>query len=114
MRAFGEARRLPSDELARLCIVIEELLANLYDHSGLTEADEVGLALACDPDGISVSITDPGRPFDPRSARPTAESAQRGGGAGIRLVQAWADLISYDSSPNGNRLELLLPHKRDS
>jgi anti-sigma regulatory factor (Ser/Thr protein kinase) len=31
-RAFGEAQRLTDDSRARLCIVIEELIANLYEH----------------------------------------------------------------------------------
>ena len=35
-RAFGEAQWLTDDESARLCVIVEELVANLYDHGGVT------------------------------------------------------------------------------
>lgn len=108
-RAFGLAQQLAEDDLARLCIVVEELVANLYDHGGVTGQDEIGLAMARDPKGIRVSISDPGVPFDPWTAPPSAESVNRGGGAGLSLIRAWAELISYRSLGEGNQLELLLP-----
>lgn len=97
------------DGLSRLCIVVEELVANLYDHGGVTEQDEVELAIAGRPGGIHVSIVDPGMPFDPWSASPADEGGTDRGGAGLRLVRAWGELISYRSSGGVNRLELLLP-----
>ena len=100
---------LAHDEHARLAIVVEELVANLYDHGGVTEQDEVELAMSRDPAGIRVRIADPGIPFDPFSGPPPNENAELGGGAGLRLVKAWAELISYRSSDEGNQLELLLP-----
>ena len=107
--AFGKSQWLGDDELARLCVVIEELVANLYDHGGLTAEDEVELALASEANGIRVSIFDRGTPFDPWAASPKIERPSRGGGAGIDLVRAWAQPISYRSSAEGNRLEILLP-----
>ena len=100
---------LNDDELARLCIVIEELIANLYDHGGLSEDDEVELNLLVDPEGIRVAIIDPGNPFDPWTAPRRAEQTSRGGGAGIDLVTAWAHFLGYESSAGTNRLEFLLP-----
>jgi anti-sigma regulatory factor (Ser/Thr protein kinase) len=111
-RRFGEAQQLGDDDRARLCIVVEELIANLYDHGGLAEQDEVRLGLARDANGVRVSIVDPGISFDPWSTPQTPESVQRGGGAGVRLIRAWADLISYSPSSEGNHLELLLPVRR--
>jgi anti-sigma regulatory factor (Ser/Thr protein kinase) len=108
-RAFAKSQWLGDDELARLCIVIEELVANLYDHGGLAEDDVVELALASEPDGIHVLIFDPGTPFDPWAASPKIERPHRGGGAGIDLVRAWAQFVSYRSSGEGNWLEILLP-----
>jgi serine/threonine-protein kinase RsbW len=107
-RAFGQAQRLAGDDLARLCIVVEELIANLYDHGGVTEQDEVQFVLASDPAGIRVSIIDGGLAFNPWSDPIAAENGQ-GGGAGVRLVRAWAQLIRYQSSDDGNQLELLVP-----
>ena len=107
-RTFGEAQGLAKDVLARLCIVVEELVANLYDHGGVTEEQKIQLALANDPEGIRISIVDPGSPFDPWSA-PSAEPAGNSGRAGLSLIQAWGELISYRPAGDGNHLELLLP-----
>jgi anti-sigma regulatory factor (Ser/Thr protein kinase) len=113
-RAFGESQWLGDDELARLCIVVEELVANLYDHGGLSDQDDVGLDFAVDPDGIRVSIADPGAPFDPWSAPRKSAAIERGGGVGIDIIRAWAEFISYGQTPGGNRLEFLLPIRWDS
>jgi hypothetical protein len=37
------------------------------------------------------------------------ETPDRGGGAGIGLVRAWAQFVDYRITEQGNRLELLLP-----
>lgn len=109
VRAFGQSQWLNDDELARLCVVVEELVANLYDHGGLTEKDEVALDLAVEPEGIRVAIGDSGAPFDPWRAPRKAEPPERGGNVGIDIVRAWASYISYSPSAQGNRLEFLLP-----
>ena len=108
-RAFGEAQWLTEDELARLCIVVEELLANLYDHGGVTPDQSIELALASEPGGIRITIVDPGTQFDPRSVPKPRERPERGGGAGIDIVGAWAEFVDYAVTEDGNRLELLLP-----
>lgn len=108
-RVFGEAQWLSNDELARICIVIEELVANLYDHGGLTEIDKVELSLASEPGGIRITIADPGKPFDPRAAPTKGQRPERGGGVGIDIVRSWAQFVAYDVTAGGNRLELLLP-----
>ena len=111
-RHFGQAQRLAVYDQTRLCIVIEELVANLYDHGGVTEGDEIMLALGRDPRGVRISIKDPGIAFDPWSAPQTTDSLDPGGGAGIRLIQAWGERIGYRSSNEGNCLEILLPIRR--
>lgn len=108
-RAFGKAQWLAEGELARLCIVIEELVANLYDHGGVTERDEVELSLISDAEGIRVVIIDPGVPFDPWEMPQSSDMPERGGGAGIGIIRAWAQFIDYGVTEQGNRLELLLP-----
>jgi len=107
-RDFAEAQQLASDESARVCVVIEELIANLYDHGGLTEADMVELSLGNEAGGIRIIIADQGKPFDPWSARPNEARPERGGGVGIEIVRAWAQFVDYAVTAEGNRLELLL------
>jgi serine/threonine-protein kinase RsbW len=108
-RAFGQAQRLCEDVCARFCIVVEELVANLYEHGGLTSEDQVELDLGREPDGIRITIADPGKPFDPRSATPKRGRPDRGGGAGIDIVRSWAQFVDYTVTMEGNRLELMLP-----
>ena len=108
-RRFGEAQQLSEDELARLCIIIEELIANLYDHGGLKEEDKVEMRIGREPDGIRIIIADPGKPFDPRSVAPRRERPERGGGAGIDIIRSWAQFVDYSATQDGNRLELMLP-----
>jgi serine/threonine-protein kinase RsbW len=108
-RIFGEAQQISEDELARFCIIIEELIANLYDHGGLTSADSIELILGLEPGNLQISIFDPGIPFDPRSATRKRERPERGGGAGIDIIRSWAHLIDYQVTPEGNRLVLALP-----
>jgi len=108
-REFGSAQWLAADELARLCIVIEELVANLYEHGGVAEQDEVELSLISESEGVRVVIVDPGVPFDPWEMPERPEVPDRGGGAGIGIIRAWAQFIDYKVTDRGNRLELLLP-----
>lgn len=108
-RAFGAAQGLNEDDLARFCIVLEELTANLYEHGGLTDRDKVGLNLAREPGAIRIIITDPGTPFDLRSVPSNYQSPERGGGVGIDIIRSWARIVDYAATPEGNRLELVLP-----
>ena len=108
-RAFGIAQLLDDDELARFCIVIEELVANLYDHGGLRDDDQVELTFIVDPAGVRVAIVDPGIPFDPWTAPRKVEQPDRGGGVGIDIIRAWAHFLGYDSTAGRNCLEFLLP-----
>jgi serine/threonine-protein kinase RsbW len=108
-RAFGEAFGLTGSQLARLCIVIEELVANLCDHGGLTGVDEVELTFVGEPHHVRVTLVDRAQPFDPRLAPPGEQHPERGGGVGVDIVRAWAQIIGYEVTAEGNRLELLLP-----
>lgn len=108
-RTFGESQWLTEDELARLCIIIEELVANLYDHGGVTAEQAIELRLKSEPGGIRILIMDPGASFDPRAAPKPSQRPERGGGAGIDIVRAWAEFVAYETTGRGNRLELLLP-----
>ena len=108
-RRFGESQWLTQDELARLSIIVEELVANLYEHGGMTGDQQVGLAFLSEPGAIRITIRDPGTAFDPRTAQPARQRPERGGSAGIDIVRAWAVFLDYEATSDGNRLELLLP-----
>jgi serine/threonine-protein kinase RsbW len=110
-RDFAAAQWLSPDETARLCIIIEEWVANLFDHGGLGAKDKVELSLESEPEGIRVTITDLGKPFDPRHLPLDLGAPKAGGGAGagIGIMRAWAELEAYEAGDGGNRLILLMP-----
>ena len=108
-RSFGEAAKLDEDELARFCIIIEELVANLFEHGGVTSTDQIELMLIDEAQGIRVVLVDPGKPYDPRSAPSGKPNADRGGGVGLDIVRSWAQIIGYEVTSDGNKLEIILP-----
>jgi anti-sigma regulatory factor (Ser/Thr protein kinase) len=112
-RNFAVELGLARSNVSRLCVIIEELVANLYEHGGLTGSDAIDLSLFNAPEGISIVLSDPGRPFDPRTATPSKPRPARGGGAGINIVCAWTRFVDYVVQPGQNRLELLMPIRRN-
>jgi len=112
-RSFAVEQGITPSDVSRLCVIIEELVANLYEHGGLTGSDAIDLSLYGAPEGISIVLSDPGRPFDPRTATPRKPRPARGGGAGINIVCAWTRFVDYVAQPGQNRLELFMPIRRD-
>lgn len=97
----------PRDE-ARLCIIIEELIANLLEHGREPAERRISFAIARQDSSVQISIEDDGPPFDPRSAEFDAPIPDRGGGAGLRLVRAWAEVAGYRTAEGRNRLDLTM------
>ncbi|HLO20873.1 MAG TPA: ATP-binding protein [Sphingomicrobium sp.] len=106
---FSRRARLNEADAARLAIVVEELVTNLYDHGGLGLDDAFEIELSATATNICVVLVDPGTPFDPGLATLNSNSTARGGGAGLRLVRAWATSTDYRSANGLNRLAVLLP-----
>ena len=111
---FAAAARLSQADSARLAVVVEELANNLYEHGGVEEGDRCEIELVCRPGELELKLTDPGRPFDPRGHDGDGDIPDRGGGAGLNLVRAWASEIDYASSGGMNRLTVHLPIRTES
>jgi serine/threonine-protein kinase RsbW len=109
VRGFAGQHRLVDTDGARLAIIVEELVFNLFDHGGVTEGDMIELALTLTDAGVVLALADPGQAYDPRGHRSTQAIPDRGGGAGLALVAAWTMVIDYRSGDGRNRLDLLLP-----
>ena len=107
-RDFAQRFDLASADEARLCILVEELAANLADH-GTPGPTPATLALARLPGCIRIVLTDSGAPFDPRAAPAEPRPQARGGGAGLAIVRAWGRIADYRQEGGGNRLEVHLP-----
>jgi anti-sigma regulatory factor (Ser/Thr protein kinase) len=110
-RNFAQQLAFAPDDQARLCILAEELVANLADH-GTPGPVPPHLHLALADGAVRLVLTDSGQPFDPRTALATPPREDRGGGAGLAIVRAWADILDYHAGPAGNRLDVRLPLSR--
>jgi anti-sigma regulatory factor (Ser/Thr protein kinase) len=112
--AFAAAQALDATTKRRLAIIVEELLVNVIDHAMHDRDIALGLQLRHGQDGLVITIDDDSVAFDPRSvAPPELPNADHGGGVGLAIVKAWADIVSYDSEDGRNRLVLRLRPRRD-
>lgn len=110
-RAFSAEVALPPDPAARLCIIVEELVANACEHGGAS-CGPIDLSLALEGDTIGFVMSDRGPAFDLSAVSVTLPKPERGGGVGLELVRAWTTRLRYRVSEAGNRLELIIPLER--
>jgi anti-sigma regulatory factor (Ser/Thr protein kinase) len=90
-------------------LVVEEWIANLVEHGGPhRDGARIVLRLRRNGDLVSVSVSDEGRPFDPRTATFDGPNKERGGGAGLELIASLCRIVSYDRRAGRNRLVLEL------
>jgi serine/threonine-protein kinase RsbW len=111
-RGFARSANIDDADAARLAIVVEELVTNLYDHGGLTADDFFEIELSATDTTISLVLIDFGKAFDPNLATVDRAIPERGGGAGLKLVRAWASRAEYQATGSQNRLTVLLPSRR--
>ncbi|MDM7958062.1 ATP-binding protein [Blastomonas sp.] len=106
---FSASAVLTPQQTAKLAILVEEAVTNLYDHADVQPGFTGSLALSADDDGVGICLCDSGTAFDPRTVEDThVPDLDRGGGAGLALIRAWADALDYRSEEGCNRLELKL------
>jgi anti-sigma regulatory factor (Ser/Thr protein kinase) len=55
-----------------------------------------------------LAVSDAGAAFDPRAPSFEGPNLERGGGAGLELVRAWAELADYRRRRGRNRVVLLV------
>ena len=106
---------VPAEQITRLDICLNEVLANVLDHGGASaRSAPIGLRLASsrDPDGAdaTLTVTDAGTAFDPLAvlprSRPQTLAEARLGGLGLVMVRANADSLSYEYADGRNHLTI--------
>ncbi|MBY8977382.1 ATP-binding protein [Rhodobacteraceae bacterium NNCM2] len=91
------------DQVAnRLCVIVDETVANMLMHGGLDADAEFHLALSQLDSGARLEIRDPGTAFDPIHWPPVGHSGP--GGRGITLTRGLAHDISYTRHGDHNVL----------
>jgi len=94
---------------ARLALVVEEWVANVVEHGGPHDGAHIALRLRLGDGVVRVSVSDAGRPFDPRTAASGGPNLERGGGAGLALIASFCRIAAYTRRAGRNRLVLELP-----
>ncbi|MEM7176849.1 MAG: ATP-binding protein [Pseudomonadota bacterium] len=91
------------DQVAnRLCVIVDETVANMLMHGDLDETSEFLLALSHLDSGARLEIRDPGSAFDPIHWPP---GGHRGpGGQGIAIARGLAHDITYTRNGEHNVL----------
>ena len=118
MAAFADENALPPGVAGQLCLVLEELLANLVRHGigGVPPPEPPGyhhavVSLARRGNEVVAVFEDSGRPFDPLILPEPdllADLDDRPvGGLGIHLMRALMDTVSYARTDGRNRLTLV-------
>jgi anti-sigma regulatory factor (Ser/Thr protein kinase) len=109
LEAFLEGQALDDNVRARLAIIVEELVANIVEHGELPVDAPISLELERSGDDITIILSDKGAAFDPCSwTQPDQLPPERGGGAGLALVQSWATSMSYRRTDGRNILQLVI------
>jgi serine/threonine-protein kinase RsbW len=109
-RSYCDANPVDLNLADRLAMIVEELVMNIIEHGGAADRDRIGLALESVTDGLSLTVTDSGNYFDPRTTDAPDMPPERGGGAGIALVRAWSRIERYVRIDGENVLQLVIPH----
>ena len=94
-------------------LVVEEVAMNVLNHGHDDGGEhEIGIDLASNEKEIVIEIVDDGRPYDPLTQAPQADTAsplqdRPVGGLGVYLVCALMDEASYRRDGDFNRLSLV-------
>ena len=90
-------------------MVVEEWIANIVEHGAPDRDARIVVRLALADAVVRVTISDPGRPFDPREAPFSGPNHERGGGAGLALIASHCRIAAYDRRRGRNHVVLELP-----
>ncbi len=106
---FAGAAAIGDDATERLAILVEEWLINVVEHGAAAPDSRIALRLERAGDRVRLTCTDAGQPFDPREAVFEGPNLERGGGAGLALIQAWSEITEYRRRAGRNRIVLEMP-----
>lgn len=100
---------LGDDVADRLAIVVEEWVLNIIEHGAAPEDSVIELSIDQADAHVRICVADSGTAFDPRTAVPEGPNLERGGGAGLALIQAWTRIASYRRHQARNEVVFELP-----
>lgn len=109
LEGFLNRQAVDDDIRARLAIIVEELVANIVEHSGSPADQPISLTFERSGAEIMITLSDSGVAFDPCGHVLRGElPPERGGGAGLAFVQSWARSMSHNRADGRNTLKLVI------
>jgi anti-sigma regulatory factor (Ser/Thr protein kinase)/CRP-like cAMP-binding protein len=113
IRGLGAELAIEAEDVRRLELCTTELLENIVRHAADGQAEhQIELRARVNDRTAALEITDDGRAFDPTAWRPTGSPGSEGeagkSGAGLRLVQQFADECRYARRGKRNVVTLVL------
>ena len=105
----------PESYINRLLIAVDEAVTNIIEHGYEGTAagqGKIDISIEVDPDIFSITITDQGESFDPRSMSDLDierhVAAGRSGGLGVFLIRKIMDVVDYHhETGRHNRLMMI-------
>ena len=97
---------IPVKTMMHINLCIEELFVNVANYAYDGKEGTVRIAAEADENGLTVTLADSGKPFDPRGAKdpdialPAKDSSI--GGYGIFLVKKLTDEFAYERTEKEN------------
>jgi serine/threonine-protein kinase RsbW len=100
VEAFAVTMKFSTEETYRIVLVLDELVTNIIAHGAdANDLRRIVVELRYRQPDLEIEVSDPGRPFDPRSApsydTDKALAERKIGGLGLHLVRTLVDSIDY-------------------
>jgi len=106
-----EGKNISADKLNNLNLAVSEALSNAMVHGNKLDPNKnVTIKLDIDEDKITLTVKDCGSGFDLENLpNPTdPENLLKDSGRGIYIMKTFIDEVSYNFSPEGTELKLVL------
>jgi serine/threonine-protein kinase RsbW len=112
LEAFAERMGLPTETAYQITLVLDELVTNIVSYGvAPDETRPITLRLSYVDGVLEIVLSDPGKPFDPRTVTtPDTEAAledRRIGGLGVHIARSFMDSLDYRYDGGENHLTLV-------
>lgn len=111
LEEFAGRTGLDATNLQQVTLAIDELFTNIVSYGGLAgPAASISLDVVLDGSVLRISLSDPGRPFDPQEIPPPDLDSSLDdrpiGGLGVHLARTLVDTLAYRREDGRNHLSL--------
>jgi serine/threonine-protein kinase RsbW len=112
LEAYAERTGLPTDTAYQVTLVLDELVTNIVSYGVAPgETRPITLSLSWAGGVLEIVLSDPGKPFDPRSVPPPDTGAslddRRIGGLGVHIARSFMDSLDWRHDGGRNHLTLV-------